>query len=470
MGGDVQRNAQRSSRHCTPPARAGAIVALVAGLGACNPDPPTGPHAPHPEGVRPRSLDVATIALPVPSTNAAPAYGEQRMAKIDQQLLSGENVRVRVRGWLTAQYTTQCYPNSSPQNVSPTGIGSGTFGVEASTSDSTVTPVVGGGPGGWVADPGGDGWIDYMRNDHFDRSEYVWAGRGGSHEECEAGGGGSGNWVPAWTLSSTQTVSVEPVTFKVTPSTLEFQPGDVVHFTLAVANVTPSNLKWTFIYAPYYQSGGLTLPQCDGQLACDAAPTSSGVMEVHADVVGGTLQTHSERVVNIVQCPKPDEPLLQSKAIRDSLRALLLASKPDTVPDTLRRERAAHILEDRTTHELIFRRSNPDPSGTNCSVLNDFTLDAAKYILRATVHTHPYSLLDFVAYCGSVKKNVPYMPVGSTPDWNSLNATDSTVKAFQPTVRVRELIIDKNSVIGLKLEDGSTTVYLHSRRGCEWWP
>lgn len=151
--------------------------------------------------------------------------------------------------------------------------------------------------------------------------------------------------------------------FRVTPSTEVFTTGETVHFTLAVSGVSITDIRWSFAYS---QGFGLSLPACDGQLTCDAAPTASGSMRVSARVSGTSqgVSTFTAELTAQPPCPPTGDPILDnSRALRDSLNSEFLQS---VAAD---REYNGYILRNKTTGVYSLKRL--DVSGNDrCSSWN----------------------------------------------------------------------------------------------------
>jgi hypothetical protein len=243
--------------------------------------------------------------------------------------------------------------------------------------------------------------------------------------------------------------------------------GGVVNFTPSTKSGRPYQVQqWEWI--PDVPPGR-TQACAPGVSVCQTSVFEAGTMKVTVQVAG--VSYFATARAKPITCFTPDT-LLNHQWFRDSLKALLKDSYPDTLPDTLRRERAAHVLIDKATGQLVYRRSDPDPNANNCGVENVFGYNTAQYELVATIHTHPYSIGDFVAYCGAEPLNKKTTLGGSIEDWVSLFNNDKEVQQYQPNRRVREYIIDKGNVIVLDLSGfpNVSTVYPYANVSCPWWP
>jgi hypothetical protein len=118
-----------------------------------------------------------------------------------------------------------------------------------------------------------------------------------------------------------------------------------------------------------------------------------------ADRFNDALTTFTEPIVQN-NCP-PKDSLLNNKAFRDSLKALLDESNASDANVSNRRERAGALLQDKVTGEYKFIRSAEDPAANNCEVVMEFAFNASQYKLRAVAHTHPYKWFEPVVRCGT---------------------------------------------------------------------
>jgi len=454
-----------------------SVVAVAVG---CDSDSPTGPRSRAVGPPRSPAFDVASVALGAPANTALPDYGMPQPIKIDYRILPGQTVRLRATTALQIRGEPACGGYLDPVTVDPNGgwipiytpppgQPEAEWNLRAFLVDSTVTVTSAltstidwhVGKQYWAEVPGGGAWLRYATNTYTDRSLYAWVGRTGEiNWDCETP---TGQVLPGTLISGSQIIAVEPVLFKVNVTPNAFGP---FRFTVET-DVTAASLSWTFSYTA---GGSVSVTACSNQLVCDFTPTAKGRMQVQL-VEAVTSTSMTARSVEVQPCPPPADSLLQDKAFRDSLNALLQDSNPNATPDTLRRERGAIYLEDKVTGERTFVRIN-DPNATNCSTNNSPNHDFTRYVLLATIHTHPYTPGEFVRFCGSKAFNQNYMPGSSSPDYNGLILDNFNYRAVQNNRWVREYTIDKWTVNRTKIDGGISDekLFYHSNAGCRWYP
>lgn len=286
----------------------------------------------------------------------------------------------------------------------------------------------------------------------------------------------------SYTLSGNQTISVERLDPHISLAASPQGGGAprTVIFTPTVpawdGSIQSGGVSWT--WTP--DGGTAQGVACYTASPCTKSVSTSGTMTLtvafnaHAGVP--KLTERATVHVDVVNCPT-GESTLDHQPIRDSLMALLHDSNANDSVFTNRVEQPAFILRRKSDGALEFHRGGVDPNADNCRTDMLVAYDSSVYELAATVHTHPYNLLDNVTTCAKHPNFHPglYQPTPSQDDLDQLTKfNDQLVGPGKPqTSPISEYIVDKTSVIPIHSpDDGSeNNPFVYTSGGkCPWYP
>lgn len=237
-------------------------------------------------------------------------------------------------------------------------------------------------------------------------------------------------------------------------------PGTQLTFTSTTDTAGGSRLSPTWAVSDSSAVAGSTCGA--GAFTCKQTALKSFVM-THTARIDDSVQTVT-REVSVVPC-LTDDPVLDTDRVRDSLVALLNASGyPQLLPSD-RVEQGAYILQNKATGAYEFRRSVVDPNATACGTEVVANYDTGTHILVATVHSHPYRLLEQHPPCGEDPSGL-YSPLPSETDTRTLQALNKQLKEIdQPPIA--GYFIDGNLVVKYD-ESGNQTNHQYVGGSCPW--